>query len=177
MSYFDTYAKRAFVRTVLQGLPQPDQIREQLTDLLQAHAKSMMPEALRTAMAADPAVEQWLNIEHEHFPNWREGVSYAAHLPRSAEITMDSLPKAKAEQAHGLLKEIKKREGAIERCKGQLEASLTSCRTVAAARKRMPEFAHLLPQEDEKTANLPTTNLVDTLKKFGWVDPSAKKAA
>lgn len=178
MAYFDTYAKRAFVRTVLQGLPKPDELRDQLISLLQAHAKSLMPKALRNAMAAGAAVEPWINMERVHFPNWREGVSFVTHIQRDGEITLDSLPEDKAEQARELLKGIVNREQAIDRCKCQLEASLASCRTIAAAHKRMPEFSHLLPKEDEKTASLPTTNIVDTLKKFGWVDPrESKKAA
>lgn len=177
MSYFDSYAKQAFVSTVLQGLPQPEEPLKALEDLLRSHIVSTMPAALRTALAQDPKAEEWLNHETKFFELQDNDLHFRVGSPRNSNWRVKDLPKKVADRAEELRKDINERRKAIRRCKEQLEASLTSCRTIAAARKRMPEFAHLLPQEDEKTANLPTTNLVDTLKKFGWVDPRAKKAA
>ena len=65
-----------------------------------------------------------------------------------------------------------------ESLKEKISGVIAGCTTVKTAKARLPEFAKYLPEEVEKTQNLPAiANLVADLTKLGWPKDAAQAAA
>lgn len=163
--------REAFVRAVMQDVPQIDYATQAHKLVKDANLASLPPQ-LRP-IALDKELSIYLKRESYWFGHdlgissvsiFSMGHSYFK-LKDKDDKALDKI-KAAAE------KQIEQRKALEERVSGVIN----SCTTLKIAKERLPEFVKYLPEEQEKTQNLPAiANIVADLTKLGW--PKDKQPA
>lgn len=158
----------AFVRAVIADIPTTDYTEEARAIVLE-DSITQLPKPLHAA-ARDPVCKPFLETTSTWL-GFKSGMTvfaqrYGGFTPTStAKKRIDAL-RAKYDEQNARLSE------AESKVRGVIEA----CSTVRQAKERLPEFAKYLPEELEKSTNLPAiANVVADLTKLGW--PKDKKAA
>ncbi len=163
--------KDAFASAVVQDIPKID-YEEQYRKLVYEDAISQLPEKVQ-AIAKDASLNRFLATRVVWGRDPMGCVTIFAsrdagdYKPSSAEVSgkIDALGRASREQKNHLEEAQRKVRGAIE-----------PCTTLKMALERLPEFAKYLPEQHEKSVNLPAiANLVADLSTLGW--PKDKKVS
>lgn len=156
--------KAAFVRAVMADVPKVD-YDEKARALLTALDREAMPAAIR-AIWDDASLRHFLKRERYH-PNPCGLSSHYTVCLRESELT----PEQNA-QISKLAKESLAQQDERDCLERTLRSTIAPFRTLAAAKKGLPEELHkYLPADRDATgvANLPAVaSPVDLLKAMGW---------
>ena len=156
--------KDAFVRAVMADVPHVD-YNEKARALLSAWDREAMPDAIR-AIWDNSALRPYLARDQYH-ANPRGLSSYSAVCLRASDLAPE-----RAAQIEKLA--VESRAQSVERNKleGVMASTIAPFRTLAAAKKGLPEELHkYLPADRDATGvtNLPAVaSPVDLLKAMGW---------
>lgn len=160
--------KVAFVSAVIQDVPKID-YQEQYRNLVLEDSIAQLPEKIQ-AIARDKDLRHFIRTDSY----WRSGMGgVTAFVGRgnSYDVSVALAPKI-AEVIH-LHREQADRLDAI---RSKVGAAIEPCTTLKMALERLPEFAKYLPEEREKSVNLPAiANLVADLSVLGWPKDKAFK--
>lgn len=158
--------KQAFVRAVLDDVPQVD-YKDQAHKLMTEAAIKKMPPKIK-AIYEDKELRHYLESSSIYYRNYS---LYVHGVPQRLHGESD-IRRLGGDELVAALDEIKaldsEQEIKIANIKMQLEATIENIRTLKQLRETFPELVKYMPEEATKTANLPGTNVVSALVQAGW---------
>lgn len=161
--------REAFVKAVMQDVPKVDYI-EEARKLVLNDSIEQLPAQLRPA-ALDKELSPYLRTDTHYQSAFSQSFSVFSH--RGSYYTPSKKCKPKLDELGEKHKSQKQQREAL---KERVEGVIASCTTLKIAKERLPEFIKYLPEEVEKSQNLPAiANLAADLVKMGW--PKDKQPA
>lgn len=157
--------REAFVKAVLQDAPQVN-YEEQAHKFAKECAIEYLPAQLRQ-FALSENTQDYLSMETIWFNQHFTGICpVRVFASRNKSFAFKADDRKKLDKIEKLAQaQIEQRQALKERVAGVI----ASCTTLKIAKERLPEFAKYLPEEIEKTQNLPAiANIVADLTKLGW---------
>lgn len=161
------YDKEAFVRAVMQDIPQIDYKQMLRIKILNANTEKLPPAAKALLCST----------KDEHLIK-REKHEYAAHDERGLTyVWCDTYPtdgwqtEAFNKEITEIVQKAREQDAAREAVETKLTGIIESCSTLKKAHETLPEFIKYLPQQRSSTGvgNLPAiANIVADLSKMGW---------
>ena len=155
------YARQAFIRSVLQAVPQID-YKDQYNKVAKAALDAQLPPLIKQVIAE--GLQAHLRHSHWYGKHCMGGVFHYVQ----EEINFSDDVNKQLESIHKL---HHAQEEARDDLHSKIRAAIYSCTTVKQASERMPELIKHLPTEFKETPNVPAPiNLMDDLKAAGFKD-------
>lgn len=157
----DKYAKLSIVRAIMADVPKPDKAARRVK-LQAAIVKAMSPEVRKVYNKTPDALKThyFSDLVYDGFGQTRDLIV--------GDVSDDKLKE--------LAKPYKDEDEARHEAHLKLECAVMSCSTLAALKKRLPEFEKYYPTEQQPSKNLPAlANLVADLSKLGWPKKAGTK--
>lgn len=150
--------KTAFIRAVMDDVPQKD-YAEEVRILVQKAALKALPPAIKK-LYEDDATRDYVNTKDIY-----TALGYVRVYAKK-DFTLSETIKTKLDDIKENNRlQSEKRSG----LKKRLESVVAGCRTKKQLVDTLPEFEKYLPPADEKTANLPAVaNVVSDFVSAGW---------
>lgn len=165
--------RQAFVKAVIQDLPQID-YEAMAHKFVREKAVEALPPQLRP-VALDDKLNSYLTMETMWFDNHRTGIGATRVFGggRSGGFSLKAKDQATLDK---IMESAQHQREERARMEERMNGVIAACTTVKMAKTHLPEFAKYLPEEVEKTNNLPAiANIVADLTKMGW--PKDKQTA
>lgn len=163
--------REAFVRRVMQDVPQVDYAEELRKVVLNAFVQAL-PEPVR---------QVWNNPEHRFFINLETWSSGSYDPPRYFSVQVPclrngprGLPEPAPQQVRDIVAKWREQQRSMESLENRLLAVAQGCSTLKSLKEQLPEFEKYMPTEETKTYGVPAlANLAADFIKAGW--PKDKK--
>lgn len=175
------YQKEAFVRAVMDDVPDTDEKKKEITTLLTEAILNLAPHEVRvlwnkygtTDLFATCKV-QFSNHYFCNLPPIFKAQNFQSSWVHS-EVVLNLINSQVAEKVKSLEAELSKAEVERKTLRTKLTAVANGCSTLKQLQAQLPEFQKYMPQEAAKSENLPAlANLVTDFVKAGW--PKHKEA-
>ena len=154
------YIKEQIFKSILSGLPEKINYKEQAQDAVWKDSFSQLPLELQEASNKNNDVKSYLSVMSRSIADC--GCMYL----RSYDHYVMSVDTAKeVKRLHKLIEDQNDKYCDI---KNNLWGLIDKCTTVESFSKNYPEFAGYIPSQDKPITDLPAVNLIAEMSQLGW---------